>query len=154
MSPLMTYIYDMGAWSWLILGALLFVLEAFVPGVFLIWFGFAAMVTGVIAFGLDIGWQAELLTFVSLAVLSVLGGSKFAGYGLNEERESENSKLGQRGERYIGQDFVVEEPIRNGRGKVRLGDTLWPVKGVDAEKGATVRVTGVKGNALTVEVVH
>ena len=149
MSPLMSYITDMGAWSWLILGAFLFVLEAFVPGVFLVWFGFAAMVTGAIAFAMDIGWQSELLTFVSLAVVSVVIGVKYAGYGTDDD--GENSNLGQRGERYLGQEFVVEQPIRNGRGKVRLGDTLWPVKGKDANKGDRVRVTGVDGNALMVE---
>jgi len=149
MGPVTSYFLEMGAWSWLILGALLFVLEAFVPGVFLIWFGFAAMLTGAIAFVMDMGWQAELLTFVSLAVVSVVIGARFAGYGLGED--GENSNLGQRGERYLGQEFVVEVAIRNGRGKVRLGDTLWPVKGKDANKGDRVRVTGVAGNALMVE---
>jgi len=148
MGPLTSYIVEMGAWSWLIFGAILFILEAFVPGVFLIWFGFAAMVTGVLAFAMDIGWQAELLIFVSLAVLSVLVGARMVGYGSDD---AENSKLGQRGEGYIGKQFVIEEAIRNGRGKVRLGDTLWPVKGHDADKGVTVRVTGVEGNALVVE---
>ena len=150
MSPMTSYILEMGAWSWLIFGAFLFVLEAFVPGVFLVWFGFAAMVTAAIAFAVDIGWQAELLSFVSLAVVSVVIGARFSGYGL-DDADGENSKLGQRGERYLGQEFVVEVPIRNGRGKVRLGDTLWPVKGMDADKGTLVRVTGMDGNALVVE---
>ncbi len=151
MGPLTSYFAEFGAWNWLIFGALLFILEAVVPGVFLIWFGVAAIVTGIIAFAVDIGWQAELLIFMVLAVLSVFAGLKMAGYGLSGEEQ--NSNLGHRGERYVGQEFIIEEPIRNGRGKVRLGDTLWPVKGGDADKGATVRVTGVDGNALVVEVV-
>ena len=151
MGPFTSYFAEFGAWNWLIFGAFLFVLEAVIPGVFLVWFGLAAMVTGIFAFALDIGWQVELLIFVSLAVLSAFAGLNLAGYGVGEN--DANSKLGHRAERYLGQEFVIEEPIRNGRGKVRLGDTRWPVKGSDADKGATVRVTGVDGNALVVEVV-
>ena len=151
MGPITSYFVEFGAWNWLIFGAVLFILEAVVPGVFLIWFGLAALVTGIFAFALDIGWQVELLIFMSLAVLSAFAGLKVAGYGVDED--GENSQLGHRAERYIGQEFVVEQAIRNGRGKVRLGDSLWPVKGGDADKGVTVRVTGVEGNALLVEAV-
>ena len=47
--------------------------------------------------------------------------------------------------------FVVEEAIECGRGKVRVGDTLWSVEGSDAPVGASVTVTGARGTALVVE---
>jgi membrane protein implicated in regulation of membrane protease activity len=47
--------------------------------------------------------------------------------------------------------FVLEAPIENGFGKVRVGDSLWRVKGNDAASGARVRVTGVDGVVLVVE---
>jgi hypothetical protein len=46
---------------------------------------------------------------------------------------------------------VLEEPIENGFGKVRVGDSLWRVKGGDAAAGTRARVTGTDGFVLVVE---
>jgi membrane protein implicated in regulation of membrane protease activity len=46
---------------------------------------------------------------------------------------------------------MVEEPIVHGRGKVRIGDTLWMAEGPDAPAGAEVRVTAAQGAVLRVE---
>ena len=43
------------------------------------------------------------------------------------------------------------EPIENGFGKVRVGDSLWRDTGGDAAAGTRVRVTGVDGVVLVVE---
>ena len=43
-------IVALGAWNWMILAAILFVLELLAPGIFLMWFGAAAAVTGLIVF--------------------------------------------------------------------------------------------------------
>jgi hypothetical protein len=59
--------------------------------------------------------------------------------------------LNVRGQQYIGRSLVVEQAIQNGRGKVRLGDTLWSVEGPDAPAGSNVTVTGVRGTVLVVE---
>jgi membrane protein implicated in regulation of membrane protease activity len=45
----------------------------------------------------------------------------------------------------------VEEAISGGRGKVRVGDTVWPAQGSDAAKGARVKITGNSGTVLIVE---
>ena len=39
----------------------------------------------------------------------------------------------------------------DGRGKVRLGDSIWAVEGPDTPAGARVTVTGAKGTVLVVE---
>jgi len=45
------FLLDLGPWSWLILGLLLLVGEAVVPGVFLVWFGAAGIVVGLLTVG-------------------------------------------------------------------------------------------------------
>ena len=55
-----------------------------------------------------------------------------------------------RGAQYIGRTVTVEDAIQNGRGKVRVGDTIWAAEGEDAIKGASVEVTGVNGTVLVV----
>ena len=55
-----------------------------------------------------------------------------------------------RGQQYVGRSVVVEQAIENGRGRVRVGDTLWSAEGPDAPAGTRVTVTGRKGTVLVV----
>ena len=55
-----------------------------------------------------------------------------------------------RGAQYIGRKVVVADAIRNGRGRVRVGDTIWAAEGEDAAEGTEVEVTGVNGIVLVV----
>jgi membrane protein implicated in regulation of membrane protease activity len=66
---------------------------------------------------------------------------------------SDQPDLNRRGAQLIGQVLVVAEAIEGGRGKVRVGDTLWAVEGPDAPAGAEVRVTAAKATVLVVEVI-
>ena len=47
--------------------------------------------------------------------------------------------------------IALNEPIVNGRGKLRVDDTVWKVEGADCPAGVQVRVTGVDGVMLRVE---
>ena len=61
-------------WHWWILAAIFAGIEILAPGVFFIWLGAAAAVTGVIAFVIpSLGWEIEALLFAVLAVLSIVG---------------------------------------------------------------------------------
>ena len=143
-----SYILDFGAWNWIFVGALLFILEVFLPGVFLLWFGFAAAVVGVLALttGMSFGWQVA--SFGVVAVISVLVGRRVFHYGA---AQSDRPFLNLRGKQYVGRTVVVEEPITNGRGRVRVGDTLWVAEGPDTPAGARVKVVGSKSTILIVE---
>lgn len=55
------------------------------------------------------------------------------------------------GVRFIGQSLTLENPIRDGSGKVRLGNRDWVVRGPNLPTGARVRVTGVDGAILLVD---
>lgn len=59
--------------------------------------------------------------------------------------------LNQRPAQLIGRVGVVEEAIVNGRGKVRIGDTVWVVEGPDTPSDSDVRVTAARGAILRVE---
>jgi inner membrane protein len=50
----------------------------------------------------------------------------------------------------LGRHLIVAEAIVNGRGKVRVGDTVWLAEGDDAPAGATVEVIGISGTTLKV----
>ena len=59
--------------------------------------------------------------------------------------------LNLRATQLYGRIVRVEEAIEHGRGKVRVGDTLWSVEGPDVPAGAEVRIVSARGTLLCVE---
>ena len=55
------------------------------------------------------------------------------------------------GAKHIGQALVLEAPINNGTGSVRLGNRQWQVRGPNLPAGVRVRVTGVDGTVLLID---
>lgn len=64
---------------------------------------------------------------------------------------SEDPDLNRRGSQYVGRVAPLIEDIEAGRGKIRLGDTVWSVEGPEMPVGASVRIVGSKGAVLKVE---
>jgi hypothetical protein len=139
---------NLGAWNWLILAGLFFVLELLAPGIFLIWFGIAAGIVGAVALVFDVAWQWQLMLFAALSLAAVIAARKFLR---TNDAQSTRPLLNRRAQQHVGKTYVVSDAIENGRGKVKIGDTLWRVEGPDAAQGARVKVTGADGTTLMVE---
>jgi inner membrane protein len=138
---------QLGPWVWIIAGLILLGLELLAPGVFLVWFGIAALFTGVFAFVTDFGWQVDLIVFVVLAIVAVIIGRRyFSGSG-----QSEQPLLNQRAQRHVGSVHVLADPVVDGQGRIRIDDTNWRIAGPDLPSGTRVRVTAVDGAVLRVE---
>ena len=133
----------------MVLGFALLALEILAPGVFLLWIGVAALITGALSLALwEAGfwvWQVQVLVFLVLSLICAVGGKKLMG---NPRDDSDQPLLNRRGEQLIGRTATLAEPIREGRGRIQLGDTLWRVTGPDLPVGARVRVTKVGEAAL------
>jgi membrane protein implicated in regulation of membrane protease activity len=135
-------------WFWLSLGLLLGVAEMVAPGFFLMWLGLAALIVGGLDYFLPITVAYQVAMFAILSVLTVFAGKKF----LRENPiETEDAKLNDRGARLTGEIVTVVEAITNGHGRVKVGDSVWSARGVDAAIGSRVRVTGADGAVLLVE---
>lgn len=137
-----------GPWNWLILAVALFGLETVVPGVHFVWFGLAAVIVWLLAMGTGIAWQWQLIAFAVVAVATVFWVRRYAR---SDAAKSDLPDLNVRGAQYIGRVVPVEEPIRGGRGKVRIGDSLWQVEGEDAAAGTFVKIKSANGTVLVVE---
>ena len=136
-------------WHWLILAAVLGAIEAMLPGMFFIWFGVAAGITGLAVLVIPgLGWGWEVALFLVLAVVCVAIGRAVMHRGA---RQSEDPALNRRGERYVGRRFTVETPIVNGRGAIKVDDSVWRAAGPDMPAGRQVKVVGVDGSILKVE---
>ncbi|MCE2728962.1 MAG: NfeD family protein [Sphingomonadaceae bacterium] len=135
-------------WFWLSLGLVLGVAEMVAPGFFLMWLGLAALIVGGLDYFLPITVANQVAMFAILSVLTVFAGKKF----LRENPiETEDAKLNDRGARLTGEIVTVVEAITNGHGRVKVGDSVWSARGVDAAIGSRVRVTGADGAVLLVE---
>ena len=144
---IMEAIAKFGPWLWFALGVVLFALETLVPGIHFMWFGLAAAIVGALALLLPITWQWQMILFALVAVATVFWVRRYADPGLVK---SDEPALNVRGAQYIGRVAEVEDAIVNGRGRIRIGDTVWGAEGEDAAKGSKVEVTGVNGTVLVV----
>ena len=143
---------ELGPWSWWIVGFALLAAELIAPGVFLIWIGLAALVIGALSLVLwDVtvwAWQLQLVLFAALAVVFALLGRKY--FGRNSDT-SDEPFLNQREASLVGRTATLQEPIVEGRGRIRLDDTWWPVNGEDLPAGTRVRIASARGRTLTIE---
>lgn len=146
---MVAFLQNLGFWDWLGLGIVLLILEIFGAGGYLLWIGIAAALTGVLSFllpGLDWVWQC--LAFGVLAILTAL-------YWWNHQRlnkrQAAPSSLNRRGSELVGRQFALHDAIVGGRGKIRVGDSVWLVSGPDLPVGAQVHVTRQDGVLLIVE---
>lgn len=144
-----------GFWLWLIAGAALMALETIVPGVHFLWFGLAALLVGLILGVLSLAGHADLLSFTwQMVVFALLSGVTVIyarQFTDATAKVSDEPDLNDRGALYKGRLVVIEDAIRAGRGRVRVGDTLWVCEGPDTDAGEQVRVSGAKGSVLVVE---
>lgn len=152
MTMLGRIIAELGPWSWWVLGMLLLAAELVMPGVFLVWIGLGAILTGILSLLLwDAGfwtWQVQSLVFAASAVVFTLAGRR---YFSSLETESDEPLLNQRGASLVGRTAVLAEPIREGRGRIRLDDTFWLVAGPDLPSGTRVKIVSSTGRDLVVE---
>ncbi|MCJ2086282.1 NfeD family protein [Methylobacterium sp. E-005] len=148
MATLAEFVEALGpAWSWVIAGLILAGAEILVPGVFLIWLGLAAVVTGLATAAFPMPWQGQTLLFAGLAVVLVTGAARLYRRGVGRG----DADLNRPDRGLIGRDGVLQEPIVEGAGRIRFDDTLWRVEGPDLPAGARVRVAGISGTVLRVE---
>lgn len=137
-------------WIWIIAGAVLAGLEIVIPGVFLLWIGIGALVTGLALLllpDLALAWQMIIFAVAMLASI---------GFGFYIQRGSDlwstANMLNRELPAMIGQRYVVMLDFQAGRGRIHVGDTSYAAIGSDDLKsGDTVQVVGIENGRLKVE---
>lgn len=146
---LKSIIDTLGPWTWIVAGLILLVLEVVLPGTFFLWFGVSAVVVGIVALIFPtLAWQAEVIGFLVLAVVLVIVGRRYYSGGLGRIRPT---GLNERAQNLVGRETVLSEPIVDGRGRIRVDDTVWRVTGPDMPSGSRVKVVGADGSVLRIE---
>ena len=137
----------LGQFVWWIIAALLLIVELLLAGVFFVWLGAAAAIMGVVDFlSPPLSWQVEILIFALLSAVLVIAGRPWLKR--RQALESDQPNLNRRINDYVGRSYVLDEAIINGRGRVKIDDTLWEVTGPDLPQGAWVKIVGTDGLRL------
>lgn len=145
----MNWLNELSYPHWLALGTALLILEMFGAGGYLLWIGIAAAATGLLSFILpSLPATLQLLLFAVFAVLTAV----YWWYRQRSAaRPSDQPGLNMRGNQLIGHTFTVQQAIVDGRGKIKVGDSVWIVVGPDTPAGDRVRVVSQEGAILRVE---
>ncbi|MEP9389787.1 NfeD family protein [Mesorhizobium sp. KR9-304] len=132
---------ELGPWNWMVLGFVLLTLEILVPGVFLLWVGLAALIVGAVSLMIwNAGfwtWELQVVVFLVLALVSAYSGKKIMG---RSGDATDQPLLNRRGDQLVGRTATLTEPITDGRGRIKIGDTMWRISGPDLPAGTKVRV--------------
>lgn len=128
----------MAGYILIIIGIILAVLEIFVPSLFVIWFGAASILVGLISYIFPMGITTQLILIAIISLLSIFFIRPII-------RKWQNKPLPHK------EEFLIEV---GGEGEIKGGKlyykgTFWnykPVLGEKVEEGDTVKVVEIKDN--------
>ncbi len=139
--------FVLSPWVWAAAAVGLAGIEMLVPGVFMIWLGGAAAATALLAWALAPGWETQVVIFAVLAGASVIAARQLA----LRPKAAPDATLNRRADRMVGSVVTVVEAIRNGNGRVQVGDSPWLATGPDLPEGARARVRAINGTTLEID---
>lgn len=146
--------FEMEYWYWIVFGVLLVLSEIALASFFVLWFGIAAIVVGVVLFFFPVlSLNAQILLWTILSTLLAVAWFKYL-----KPLSTDRTKAGLSREAIVGEvGQVISVPNESRRGRVRfpapiLGADEWEIISTDPlSEGDRVRVKDVSGNSLMVE---
>ncbi len=140
-------------WHWLAFGGFVMLIEVLVPGVIFLWLGIAAVITGLLlALIPTMSWEVQAILFAILSVVAIFIGRRIVAA---RQAPTDHPTLNRRGRTLLGTQHTLEEATAGGRGRVRIGDSLWRLAvrppGGELAAGTRITVVDVDGTTLIVE---
>ncbi|MDE4025415.1 NfeD family protein [Glaesserella parasuis] len=138
--------------AWLIFGFILLILETLIAGIFIMWWGFAAIIVAILLIlfpNIELVWQPTI--FAILAILFSLAWWKYQHS--KDQQEDQQADLNARDHAMIGLQGTVVEVLDSGVARGKFGDTTWRVIGNALQVGDNIQVEKVDGITLFVRVV-
>lgn len=141
------YLQNLAIWDWLAFATLLLIVEVFGTAGYFLWFGTAAALVGLLLLAFpELSWTWQFMAFALLSLAVAL-----VWWRRLRRQPAAASSLNQRGSELLGGEYLLQEAIISGRGKIKAGDSYWLVSGPDLAKGQRVKVIGQQGTVLQVE---
>ncbi len=138
-------------WAWIVGGIGLMLIELLGPTFFILWFGVAAVLVGIVAAYGDLSLAQEISLWGGLSVgMAVLWFKLFPAPHRTRSGLSKEAVVGERG-------LIVQEVSEMQRGTIRfqkpiLGSETWPVIADERiASGERAKIVDVVGQTLKVE---
>ncbi len=154
MEALIGFLESLTVWHWVGIGIVLLTLEVAVGTFDLLWIAIAALLTALFALIVPLpagGWQGQLVFFGAVGMAFVYAGRTiFKGL---RRTASTHPNLNDRLAKMVGQRGEAAISFEHGRGKVKIGDTVWLAEQADDTvivEGDEVVVAGADGTTLRV----
>lgn len=149
--------YPASFWIWLVLGGALLIAEVLlVPSGFSLCVGTAACVVGITTFffpGISLVWELSL--FALLSVVSCYAWWTILRKKRGGVDHADQGVLNVKTRQLVGYRAVLAEGLKNGRGRLNVNDSSWPVEAdADYPAGTRVEVTEMKGITLKIKAVE
>lgn len=140
-------------WHWLAFGVLAMLIEVLVPGVIFLWLGIAAVITGLLLAAIpSMSWEVQAILFAVLSVAAIFIGRRIYAA---RRTPTDHPTLNKRGRTLVGTQHVLDTASSGGRGRVRIGDTVWRFtvrpEGADLAEGTRISVVDIDGTTLIVQ---
>lgn len=155
MEALIGFLESFTVWHWLGIGIVLLTLEVAVGTFDLLWVSIGAFATALFALIVPEplgGWQGQLTFFGVMALAFVVSGrTLFKGL---RNRASTHPNLNDRVAKLIGEHGEAATDFDDGRGKVKIGDSVWLAQQTGHAtivEGDKVVVAGADGTTLKVK---
>jgi membrane protein implicated in regulation of membrane protease activity len=151
MESLIGFLDSLTVWHWWTLAVVLLVLELLTGTTYLLWPTVAAALVGLgAASTLPFPWEWQLSTFAFVTIVLTLAGDRFVA---KRWLKSESPQLNERAAQLTGERVVAVGEFVAGRGRVRLGDSVWAAAltaDADVSRGSVLVIEGVDGSTLKV----
>jgi len=135
-------------WGWLTVGGILLAAEMLGTSGYLLWSGMAALLVSLLVWLVPLSWEWQGISFAVLTILSALGWYRWLK---GHDRNKPPSFLNQRGKQMIGRKLTLDEPLVDGFGHIKIGDSSWRVAATeDFPAGTHVTVVAVEGITLRI----
>jgi membrane protein implicated in regulation of membrane protease activity len=137
---------------WAMIGVLLLIMELFIPGLVIFFFGLGALLVAVLCLFWNISLNWQLLIFLITSVVFLLGlrnwlKTIFSGFSKRRENPSQNQPD------FVGERVTVQQSITPIQpGAVELHGTIWKARAeVAIAAGTVVEIIGNENLTLVVK---
>lgn len=152
---MIAFLEGLTVWHWLGVGIVLLTLEVAIGTFDLLWISIGAFVTALFALIVPEpigGWQGQLTFFGVMAIAFVISGrTLFKGL---RNRATTHPNLNDRLAKMVGERGEAATDFDDGRGKVKIGDSVWLAQQMDGTaivEGDKIVVAGADGTTLKVK---
>ena len=140
--------FDPPFWNWLILTGIFLLVEVLTVSFFFLFWGVAALVlVGITLAVPTLDWRWQYAIFAALSLIAILLWRQLARRWQSDKHDTA-ALLNHRGAQYIGRQFILDTPVENGYGKLKIGDSLWTIQGDNLPAGTDIVITAVEDNRL------